>query len=308
MAILIVMGLLVGIRHGSATPITAASLLPKTGLKDVIFWAAIAFGLSGLEAGSFMGEEIENPRRTIPRAIGIAGVVIAALYILGTLAILLAVPQADVTGLAGIMDAIVATGARLNVTGLGPFVAILIVISTLGGVGAWLAAPARLPFVAGIDNYLPRSFAKLHPRFGTPYVALLLQALVAAAVAVLGQAGATTKQAYEILVGLGIIAFFLPYLTMFAAMIRLQWRPAGPEVTRVPGGKPVAILCGALGLITSLISIVLATIPPEDDPNPGRYVVKVVGLTVLLVVSGVVTYLLGTSRRRRIQPGTARSA
>lgn len=301
LTVLIVMGLIVGLKYGPATPITAASLLPSTGFKELIFWATIAFGLSGLEAGSFMGEEIEDPRRTIPRAIAIAGVVIAALYILGTLAILLAVPQAEVTGLSGIMDAITATGARLGLTGLAPLAAVLIVVSTLGGVSVWLAAPARLPFVAGIDNYLPRAFGKLHPKYGTPYVALLLQAGVALVCAILGQAGETPKKAYEILVSLGIVAFFLPYLTMFAAMIRLQREPAGPEIMRVPGGKPVAILLGALGFATSLISILLAAMPPDGEANPGRYVLKVVGLSVLLVVAGAGTYALGNAKKRRAE-------
>ena len=186
MLLLIGMGLLLAARFGSATPITPASLLPSTGFKDVIFWASIAFGFSGLEAGSFMGEEIEDPRRTIPRAVAISGVIIAALYILGTLAILVALPQSEVTGLSGIMDAITATGARLGLTGLAPLAAFLIVVSTLGGVSVWLAAPARLPFVAGIDNYLPRAFGKVHPKYGTPHVALLVQAGIALVCAILG--------------------------------------------------------------------------------------------------------------------------
>ncbi|MGA9838389.1 MAG: APC family permease [Gemmatimonadaceae bacterium] len=299
MAVLIAMGLFAGWKFGSATPITGESLMPSTGLKDMIFWATIAFGFSGLEAGSFMGEEIENPRRTVPRAVLIAGVIIPAIYILGTLAILLALPRGQITGLQGIMDAIVRTGDRVGVTGLGPIASVLIVVSTLGGVGVWLSAPARLPFVAGIDNYLPRAFGRLHPRFGTPYVALLLQAGVAAVCAILGQAGETPKKAYEILVSLGIISYFLPYLTMFAAMIRLQREPAGSEVMRVPGGKSMAILFGALGFTTSAVSIVLAAIPPAGEPHPGRYVFKVVGLSALLVVAGAVTYAAGSRKRAR---------
>ena len=118
--------------------------------------------------------------------------------------------QAEITGLAGIMDAITATGKRIGLAGLAPIAAILIVLNTLGGVGVWLAAPARLPFVAGIDNYLPRAFGRLHPKYRHATLALLLQAGVAAFCAVLGQAGETPKQAYEILVSLGVVAFFLP--------------------------------------------------------------------------------------------------
>ena len=298
MLLLIGMGLVAWARFGSATPITAHSLLPTTGLRDMVFWATIAFAFTGLEAGSFMGEEIVEPRRTISRAVLIAGVSIAVIYILGTLAILLALPQAEITGLGGIMDAITATGARIGVTGLAPIAAILIVLSTLGGVGVWLAAPARLPFVAGIDRYLPAAFGRLHPKYGTPHIALLMQAGVAAVCAILGQAGETPKQAYEILVSLGVVAFFIPYIAMFAAMIRLQREPAGPEVVRPPGGRPVAILLGWTGLATSIAAVLLACVPPPGEEDGRRYVIKVVGLSALLVASGAVAWAIGKARRR----------
>jgi glutamate:GABA antiporter len=295
--LLIVLGLYSGWRYGQGTPITLHSLMPNLGLKDIIFWSVLAFGLAGLESGSFLGDEIEAPRRNIPRAVGVSGVMIAGFYILGTLAILLALPQGQISGLAGIMDAVVAIGARLGLQGIGPFIALLIVISMLGGVSVWLAASARLPFVAGIDNYLPRAFGKLHALYGTPYVALWLQVTVAALCAILGQAGETPEKAYDILVSLGIIAQFLPYLPMFAALIKLQGEPAAPDVIRVPGGKPVAVIVGLMGFTTSLVSCVLAAIPPEGELNPIWYVIKVVGLSLLLVLSGALTYTL---RRKRI--------
>ena len=56
----------------------------------------------------------------------------------------------------------------------------------------------------------------------------------------LGQAGTSIKGAYDVLVSMGVITYFIPYLYLFAAMFKLQREPAGPDVIRVPGGKPVA--------------------------------------------------------------------
>lgn len=300
--LLIVLGLLAAWRHGVAINIDRHSLVPSLHFKDIIFWATLAFALSGLESGSFMGEEIRDPRRTIPRAILVSGLVIAALYILGTLAILLALPPGQISGLSGLMDAIVAIGARLGLGGLGPVVAVLIMVNVLGGTSLWLAATARLPFVAGIDRYLPRAFGKLHPRYGTPHVALWTQTGVAAVCAVLGQAGTTPRQAYGLLVSLGIISFFLPYLAMFAALVKLQGHPVDPGVIRVPGGKPVAMLTGLVGFGVVLAACVLAVIPPGNETHPARYVIKILGLTLLLVVSGAVTYGL---RRKAVREASA---
>jgi glutamate:GABA antiporter len=297
--LLIVLGLLVGWRDGSATPITVHSLIPTLDLKNLIFWSVLAFALAGLESSSFMGDEIRAPRRNIPRAIYVSGALVAAFYILSTLSTLVALPRGQISGLSGFMDAMSSITARLGLSRIDPLVALLILINMLGGVSLWLAAIARLPFVAGIDNYLPRAFGRLHPRYGTPHVALWLQVIATAACVVIGQAGSTPKAAYQMLVSLGIISYFLPYLVMFAALIRLQREPVGAGVIRIPGGKPAAVVAGVLGFTTTLISCVLAAIPSADEPRPAWYVIKVVGLSGLLVASGMVTYAFRKPDRAR---------
>ena len=114
--------------------------------------------------------------------------------------------------------------------------AFLIALSNIGAAGAYLAAVARLPFVAGLDRFLPPAFGALHPRWKTPWVALLTQFVLGAVFIFLGQAGTSVKGAYDVLVSMGVITYFIPYLYLFAAMIKLQREPAGPDVIRVPGG------------------------------------------------------------------------
>jgi amino acid transporter len=163
-------------------------------------------------------------------------------------------------------------------------------------VAGWFAATARLPFVAGIDRFLPRAFGELHPRWRTPYVALLVQAVIAALFVFLGQAGTSVRGAYEVLVSMSIIAAFIPFLFMFAAMIKLQQEPAGPEVIRVPGGPAVAKVLASLGFLVSAIAIVLACVPADDEPYKMFAVVKIVGSSVALVAIGAMIYFVGKRR------------
>src|SRR4030095_15837535 len=234
--------------------------------------------------GSTMGEEIHDARRTIPRAILSAGVVVTVLYIVATLAILVAIPKEQVSGLQGAMQAIQAMLARVGLAWLAPLGAVLVTANALGGVGGWFAATARLPFVAGIDRFLPPAFGKLHPRWKTPYVALLVQAAIAFVFVFLGQAGTAVRGAYDALVSMGIISYFIPFLYIFAALVKLQGEPAGPEVLRVPGGALVARAFGVMGFVVSVAAIFLACVPAEDDPNKTLAVVKVVGGSALLVI------------------------
>jgi len=296
---LVLMGLGLGawLHFGSATSFTVHSMVPSTRLKDIVFWSTIAFSLSGLESASMLGEEIRDARRNIPRALLLAGVLITALYVLGTVAMLVALPQSEIVNLQGFMRAIETASARVGLGWLVAPVAALLVLGGLGQAGAWFAAGGRLPFVAGIDRFLPPAFGRLHPRYGSPYVSLLAQAGIAAVFIFLGQAGTTVKGAYDVLVSMAIISYFIPYLFMFASMIRLQREPAGPEVIRVPGGKPVAIGLAALGFTTTVISIALALIPAEDEPHKVLAVTKVAGLTILLVAAGALVYWRGRWRR-----------
>jgi amino acid transporter len=101
-----------------------------------------------------------------------------------------------------------------------------------------------------------------------------------------------------VLVAMGILSFFLPYLFLFAAMIKLQGRAAGPGVRRVPGGKRVAILLAALGLVSTATTIVLSTFPASDDPNKPLAVAKVLGGTALLVGAGVVVFVIERRKAR----------
>jgi glutamate:GABA antiporter len=300
--VLMALGVMAWSRFGAATPITASTLMPSTSFKDVIFWSTIAFAFGGVESASTMGEEIHDARRTVPRAILWAGAVITLLYVLATFSVLLAVPSAQVSRLEGIMQAVQSIATRVGASWAVPIVAALVTMNALGGVGGWFAATARLPFVAGIDRFLPKAFGELHPTWRTPYVALLVQAAIALVFVFLGQAGTSVHGAYDALVSMGIIAYFIPFLFMFAAMIKLQREPAGPGVIRVPGGPMAARAVAALGFVTTAVSIVLACVPPDDEPRKILAVVKVVGASAVLVGVGVAVYM---ARRRSLDAAIA---
>ena len=298
--LLIVLGALSWAHFGSATHFNAASIAPHWSVKNAIFWSTIFFAFVGVEAGSFMGDEIENPRRVIPLALLAGGAITTFGYICGTAALLVALPGNAVSGPDGIVAGLHALCAHLGVEWLLPAAALLVALNALGGASAFLSSTSRLPFVAGIDHYLPPIFAAVHPRFRTPWVSIGFYGFASILVALLGQAGTTVRGAYDVLVSMAVLTTFLPFLFIFAAMIRLQREPAGPDVRRVPGGKPVAIALGVLGTISTLVTIALSAIPSGDDPNKPLAVLKVVGSAAIVVALGIGVYLVGRYKRGRI--------
>jgi uncharacterized membrane protein YbhN (UPF0104 family) len=99
---------------------------------------------------------------------------------------------------------------------------------------------------------------------------------------------------------MSIITYFIPFAFLFASMIRLQREPAAEGAIRIPGGKPVAILLASVGLLTTLLTIVLSVIPPDEEPNKPLAVAKVIGSTLFLVGAGVVVYYASERRQRRL--------
>jgi glutamate:GABA antiporter len=298
--IVVGMGLLAYHRFGSATTFSVHSMTPSVRLNDIIFWSVLTFAFGGCETASFMAEEIKDARRTIPLALLAGGLTVAFCYIVGTICVLLALPSSEVNGLQGLVQAIAKTSDRVGLPFFLPVAALLIALSNIGASGAYLAAVARLPFVAGIDRYLPRAFGALHPRWGTPWVALLTQGVIGAIFIFLGQAGTSVKGAYDVLVSMGVITYFIPYLYLFAAMFKLQSETAGEEIVRVPGGRPAAYLLSILGFTTTLFTIALSVLPPPDEPNKPLAVFKIVGGCGALLLIGAGLYWTGRRRAQRI--------
>lgn len=299
MAALLVLGVIAYIKFGSATHFTASVMTPKLSLNNAIFWSTVFFAFGGIESGSAMGDEIVNPRRTIPLAILAGGSILAFSYLAGTASLLVALPSSAVNGPDGFVHGIHLLSGKLGVEWIIAPIALLVALNSVGGAAAYLSSTSRLPFVAGIDRYLPSAFGRIHPRFRTPWVAIGVYGLAGIVVALLGQAGTNVRGAYDVLVEMGVLSYFLPYLALFGAMICLQSRPAGPEVRRVPGGKPVAIALACIGLASTTATIILSAIPPGDDPNKPLAVIKVVGGAAVLVAAGVAVFLLERRRNRQ---------
>jgi amino acid transporter len=296
LAALILLSIASYVRFGPVTHIHAADLAPHWSLKNAVFWSTVFFAFSGVEAASAMGGEIQNPRRVIPWAILLGGSILAFGYIAGTAALLAALPSEAVGGPDGFINGISLLSTHLGMAWLLAPVALLVGLNAVGGAAAFLSSTSRLPFVAGIDHYLPSAFGWIHARYRTPWIAIGVYGLAGICVALLGQAGTTVRGAYDVLVSMAIISSFLPYLYLFMAMIRLQNRPAGPEVRRVLGGKPVAIALASVGLLSTALTIVLSVVPASDEPNKPLAVAKVLGGTLVLVGAGVAVFLLEKRR------------
>jgi glutamate:GABA antiporter len=298
---LVLVAVIFCLHHSAATHFTLASMMPTWNWDTVNFWSQIAFAFTGLELVSAMSEEVRDPRRTLPRAVFGAGALIALMYIAGTFAVLALVPAADIDPQSGVFGAIAVGSIALKVGFLGVLAALLAGAGNVGGVGTTVAGIARVPFVVGIDRYLPQAFGKIHPKWKTPYISILVQATLSGAILLVSQINDTTRGAYQVLIDAAIILYFIPFLYMFAAVIKLARRKDRTEnqhAVLVPGGITGVWLSGGLGFLVVLLGIVVSLIPPGESSNKIGFELKLLTGTAVSILLGLILYWRGARSQR----------
>jgi glutamate:GABA antiporter len=294
--LLVAFGAYAAFTRPPATPMSLRTLVPDLGdWSSLNLWASIAFAYAGLELCAVLGDEIRDPRKTLPRSILISAPLIAFLYIAGTLSILWLIPSGEVNIVSGFLQALAAgaSDAGLALSWLAPAAAAMFVIGNIGGVGAWLTGPARVAFVIGLDRYFPPAFGKVHPRWKTPYVAILTQAVLASLfllVSVLGR-GTTVERAYLVILDTMLLVYFIPYIYLFLCYLTDRLR--GAESRAALSTRLKAAVIGLAGLSLTVFAMVIATVPPAGTEEPWLFRLKVIGGAGAFVLMGGVLYLRG---------------
>jgi amino acid transporter len=182
--------------------------------------------------------------------------------------------------LTGLVQAGIAAGSALHLPALSGLLIALVLVGVGGQLGAWIGGAARLPFVIGLDHYIPEAFARLHPRWRTPYISILAQGAACTVFLLALQAGENLRTAYQLLVDMTVITYFIPFLYLFGA----AWRS---------GTRPSAIC----GLSVTIFSILVAAIPPSGTASSWLFELKLTGGCTALVLAGRMVY--NTAIRRR---------
>ena len=280
--------------HPAANPITARNIVPDLGnFGELNLWASIAFAFAGLELSSAMGGEVRDPRRTLPRAILIAAPLIALVYILGTGALLWLVPAGDINIVSGFLQATDAGARQLSPA--------LWWLAPLCGRGVHARQHRRRGRVAHgpgarrvRDRARPVFPARVRPR--APEVEDAVRRDPRAGVAGDGvparqpcsARGRRWRRRTSILLDTQLLIYFIPYCYLFISFLKQS------------AGRERAVrhwLVGAAGCGVTLFAMTVASIPPEDTPDKGAFLLKVVGGAAAFVGLGVALYQRGRRRR-----------
>ena len=292
-ATLIALGLIAWLRFG--TTMTPADFRIPANPRFVLnSFGVICFGLVGLELASVMGDEIQDPKRTLPGAVAWGGVISGLLYIGTTLTLLMAVGKNTISVLQGIVQAVSHMASEVGVSWIVSPFALLLSVSIAGIGSAWLAGSARIPFVAGLDSYLPGWLGRLHPRYATPYMALVVHTSVSMLLCLMNLAGAGVQEAFQTMLSLAVVLQLAPFLYMFAALLKLA---RSEPTAKGHYSKRVLMLAGASGLATTTLGMALAFFPSRQITSLWGYELKMFGGTLFFV--GLAAFFFFVYGRRK---------
>jgi glutamate:GABA antiporter len=267
-------------------------------------FGVICFGLVGLELASIMGDEIENPRKTLPGAVALGGLLSGFLYIGATLTLLVAVDKDSISVLQGMVQAVSHMAGRV---GLGwiiaPF-AFLLSLSIAGIGSAWLGGSARIPFVAGLDCYMPEWLGKIHPKYATPYAALIVHASVSLILVIVNfMATGGVQESFQSLLSLAVVLQLIPFLYMFAGLLKIAFAEG---FARGHYAKGTLIFAGVSGLVTTVLGIALAFFPAQQIKSIARYEIWMFGGTIFFIGLAAFFFFIYGSRKaaRKLAAGT----
>jgi amino acid transporter len=296
-AVLIGLGVLIWSHFGTA--ITATDLrIPADPRFLLHSFGVICFGLIGLELASVMGDEIRDPARTLPGAVAWGGVLSGALYVGATLTLLIAVGK-SVNVLQGIVQAVSHMAGRVGVAWITAPFALMLSLSIAGIGSAWIGGCARIPFVAGLDSYMPAWLGNVHPRYATPYAALIVQGIVSAVLVILNFAGgAGVQETFQNLLSLAVVLNLIPFVYMFGALLKFAVTEPAP---RGHYGRATLFLAGSCGLLTASLGIALVFFPAQQITSLWKYEIWMVGGTLFFIgLAAFFFFVYG--RRKALQP------
>lgn len=292
-ALLMALGLIVWTRFGS-TVTWSDFQIPANPRFVLNSFGVICFGLVGLELASVMGDEIQEPSKTLPGAVAWGGVLSGILYVGATLTLLVAVSKSDISVLQGIVQAVTRMAGRVGVPWIVAPFAFLLSLSIAGIGSAWLGGSARIPFVAGLDSYMPRWLGSIHSKYRTPYAALLVHAGVSLILVLMNFWGSGVQESFQRMLSLAVVLQLVPFLYMFGALLKIAMDRSF-QAARY--GKSTLLLAGTCGLLTTTLGIGLAFFPAQQISSLASYETWMVGGTIFFI--GAAAFFFFVYGRRR---------
>lgn len=286
-ALLVVLGIVYLATGGVSQMDFHGSFFPDlTNFNNLVLASGIFLFYAGMEMSGIHVTDMENPAKNYPKAIFIGAFITVLIFVLGTFALGVIIPQKDINLTQSLLIGFDKYFAYLHASWLSPVIAVALAFGVLASVLTWVSGPSKGIFAVGKAGYLPPFFQKANSN-GVQRNILLVQGAIVTVLGLLFVVMPSVQSFYQILSQLTVVLYLIMYLIMFAAAIKLRYNMKDHERPYRIGkkGNGLMWLVSGLGFCGSLLAFVLSFIPPGQiatGSNAVWYSVLAIGCIIVV--------------------------
>lgn len=310
MTLLLIMGI-IWMARGNPLQISFGiqEILPSfTDSESWVSLTAIIASFLGIELAGVHVNDIRDPQKNFPKALGYSALFLIVTMLFGSLAIAVILPVEKINLVAGVMQVFTDFFEAFHMAWAMPVLAVLILIGSLGGIINWLISPAKGLLHAAEYGFLPPFFSRKN-RFGVAYNVLIAQAVLVSIFCMAFFLVPSVNAFYWFLTGLSTDLYVVMYVLMFLSGIKLHYsykdRPAS---FRIPGKKVGMWITTIFGIFGCIITLFVSFFPPSHIHISGHHYALLIALGNLLLISPVFLFYLykgkGTKRKKPVVTDT----
>ena len=284
-----VMGIYFGVKNGFVNDMSPVTFLPSFDLNSLSYISVIIFNMLGFEVVCTFSDDMTNPKKQIPQAIVIGGLVIAAIYLLGGFGIGAGIPVSEISADSGLIDAVMLMTGKEGGIFIGA-VALLFMVTLFGNMISWSMGVNSTAAYAADNGDMPKIFTKRWAKNDMPIGSALMNGIVATVIVLLGvvmQIVAPESELFWSFFALNLVLFLMSYLPVFPAFLKL--RKTDPDTERpfrVPGGKTMNKLFVVIPMILIVVAIIFTAVPMSFDS-------ETLAATLPITIGAIICIILG---------------
>lgn len=291
------LGIYVYVKTGqSANPITSVTdLLPSLDLAGLSFISVIIFNFLGFEVVATFTDDMENPKRDIPKALIIGGALMALFYVLPATGINIAMTTEQAEA-AGITDsfAILLTNLGVNadiVRMIVIAVGLMFIYTMVANIVSWSFGVNSVAKYSAEDGGLPKIFAKSN-KDGVPYMASIINGIVATVIVVLGiilgEVSESASNLFWTFFSFSLVTLLMSYIPLFPAFLKLRKIDKTERAYKVPGNAFVLNLITWLPLVLLIGGVVFTLFIDFTMESIMANMPLIVGVLISLIIQEII--------------------
>lgn len=301
-----VLGIYIAATKGLANELTFASLLPSFDLTSLSFISVIIFNFLGFEVICTFADDMEDPKKQIPKAIIIGGLAIAAIYIFSAFGINAAIPTAQISTSSGLIDAV---GIMIgNPTGTFVLiVAALFLLTLFGNMVSWSLGVNNVAAQAAENGHMPKLFAHRDKKRNMPTGAAIMNGIVASFVVLIALI-IPNEDLFWSFFALNLVMFLLSYIPVFPAFLKLRKeQPDTPRPFKAPGSPLMLKIMAIVPMSVLIISLIFVAIPLSFDSETLAATLPITIGSIIFIAIGEIMLIVKKVGRKEPTAGAGTS-